>query len=72
MNRNVERKAEETLEQTGVDALPVDPEKVAKALGIRVTYKEFQGDLSGALMRPKDGDAVIAVQASHAKNRQRF
>ena len=72
MNRNVERKAEEALERAGIKAAPVDPRIVAEALGIKVTFKVFEGDLSGALMRPAGADAVIAVQTSHPRNRKRF
>jgi Zn-dependent peptidase ImmA (M78 family) len=72
MGRNVEEKAEELLAQTGIDSVPVDLERIAGHLGIKIRLKVFEGDLSGVLMRPKAGDPVIAINRSHNKKRQRF
>jgi Zn-dependent peptidase ImmA (M78 family) len=59
------------VEKLGLKAPPVPVEKLAKALGVRVEYNPFDGELSGmAFLR--DGKPVIGVNANHHPNRQRF
>ncbi|MDP3650337.1 MAG: ImmA/IrrE family metallo-endopeptidase [Rhodoferax sp.] len=50
---------------------PIDPFRVAHALGARVVVKNFSDDLSGLLVRKGDA-ATIAISASDGPLRQRF
>lgn len=71
MNPYVKHKAEELLTAVGVWEAPIDPTTIARYLGIEVRSEYFVGSLSGVLMR-RDGNAVIAVNASDSNKRQRF
>lgn len=51
--------------------LPIDVERLAKALGIVVKYQPFDQDLSGVLVKEAQR-TVIGVNSSHAITRQRF
>lgn len=46
-------------------------ERIVKSLGIRLEYAPLDDELSG-LAHIRDGVSVIAVNSSHALNRQRF
>jgi len=50
---------------------PVSVEKIAKRLNLKVTFEPFDGDLSGCIVRSKDG-ATIGVNSLHPENRRRF
>jgi Zn-dependent peptidase ImmA (M78 family) len=66
-----ERAARNLLEDFGVSAPPVPVEDIARRLGARVSFEHFGPSVSGMLYR--DGaNAVIGVNATHAKTRQRF
>jgi Zn-dependent peptidase ImmA (M78 family) len=66
-----ERSARKLLEECGISAPPVPVEEIARDLGARVSFEHFAQDISGILYR--DGaNAVIGVQATHPKTRQRF
>lgn len=55
----------------GVVAAPVPVDRIAKAMGISVRYAPLEDELSGMAF-VKDGVRVIAVNALHHPNRQRF
>jgi len=60
------------LKQFDVQTAPVPVDQIAAGLGARITYQEFDDNLSGILVRVDDGTAAIAVNSSHAPARQRF
>lgn len=68
----IERKALQVLRESGQLGAPVDVERVAKHLRIRVEYARFDESCSGVLVKSRDGTAVIGVNWEHHKNRQRF
>ncbi|MER9118922.1 ImmA/IrrE family metallo-endopeptidase [Mesorhizobium sp. M0954] len=49
----------------------VDIERVASNLGAVIRYAPYEGELAGMLIRSK-GQAIIAINSAHHKNRQRF
>ncbi len=55
----------------GVTSAPVPVDRIAKAMGISVRYAPLEDELSGMAF-VKDGVRVIAVNALHHPNRQRF
>jgi Zn-dependent peptidase ImmA (M78 family) len=63
--------ARKLLEQHGVTNFPVQVEKIAKAMGVRVEYAPLDGDLSG-LAHIRDGVPIVGVNTLHAPTRQRF
>jgi Zn-dependent peptidase ImmA (M78 family) len=68
---NVSIKALELLNNLKVVALPINPTMIAESLGIVVELRPFDDNLSGVLLR-SNSRAVIGVNQSHHKNRQRF
>lgn len=70
-NQGVEQKALALLQQVGADAPPINPEKLARFLGIKVRKTDLGEGCSGVLVR-EAGSAVIGVHWSHHPNRQRF
>lgn len=63
--------ARELLTEKGVSRAPVPVDRIAKNMGINVRYTPFDDGLSGmAFIR--DDQRVIAVNALHHPNRQRF
>lgn len=71
MNR-AERKAEEVLARAGVARAPVPVEMIARKAGAKVRYRDFDGDISGLLVRDDGGEKIISVHSRQAKVRQRF
>lgn len=67
-----EKRAISVLKRTGFDQLPIAVDEVAKALGAKITYKPFDGDVSGMLYRSDDSPPVIGVNSTHPPTRQRF
>ena len=57
-------------------AAPVEPERIAGELGLRVEYAPLDSSIAGEIERsPADGGPsgfVIRVNSTHKKNRQRF
>lgn len=64
--------AQELLQSQGIAKPPVPVERVAKALGVRVAFEPFEGELSGLLYREPGGGDVVLVNSLTAKTRQRF
>jgi Zn-dependent peptidase ImmA (M78 family) len=65
------QEAERLLRKYRIKHPPVPVEEIAAALGARVSYSPFEGELAGMLIR-KDGQTVIGVNSMHHVNRQRF
>lgn len=51
---------------------PVDPIWIARQLGIDVIEADLPGDVSGAIIKDKGKDPLIALSSSDSKNRKRF
>lgn len=66
-----ETRAKETLEACGITQAPINPERVARHLGIDIKRVGFSDELSGVLMRKESG-SVIALNKDHHRSRQRF
>ena len=59
------------IAQFKIVAAPVPVEKIARRLGIQVTYTPFDGDLSGMAFI-SEGVRMIGVNSLHSTVRQRF
>lgn len=69
--RRIEEKARVLLEQAGQTKAPIDPEKVAEWLEIKVERLPFEEDLSGILVR-NTKQTVIGINKRNSAVRQRF
>jgi Zn-dependent peptidase ImmA (M78 family) len=67
----IQQRVAELLRKHQVQGPPVPVRNIAVAEGLQVLESSSQGDISGALIRAS-GVTVIAVNASHHINRQRF
>lgn len=65
--------ANELLEKFGSENPPVQVDRLAESLGIRIVYKPYEDgdDVSGMLYRGEDRP-VIGVNSAHHIHRQRF
>lgn len=68
----IRQQIESILQRCGIKEPPVDVEKIAKGLGIRVQRTSAPDDLSGFLLRDPSGEVVIGVNSTHSPFRQRF
>lgn len=68
---NADREAVELLAALGIDEVPVPLERIAEHLNAQVVYQRMDGQLSGMTYR-QDGNAVIGVNNTHHRRRQRF
>src|SRR5258708_59499 len=68
---SAERSAQALLRQQQVGDPPVPVEAIAAGLGIEVSYRPLEGDISGILRRAAD-HVLIGVNALEPKTRQRF
>ncbi|WP_037602042.1 ImmA/IrrE family metallo-endopeptidase [Streptacidiphilus rugosus] len=64
--------AQSLLRRFGVEEPPIEPEELAKRLGVLVVYQDMQNDVSGMLVRRGDEQKVIGVNEAHPAARQRF
>jgi len=55
----------------GIEKPSVPVKDIAEALGARVRYSPFEGELAGMLVRG-DGHILLGVNSLHHPNRQRF
>jgi Zn-dependent peptidase ImmA (M78 family) len=69
--RNARYHGEGLAEACGFTRPPIDVERVAEHLHLRIAYAELGEDVSGLLISKGDKTA-IAIQASDSPNRQRF
>lgn len=63
--------AQQVLAAAGVGSIPVDVERAAAVLGIRVQYEPMDDDMSGYLER-RGEEWVAGVNSHHSGVRQRF
>jgi len=64
-------RANELLRAHAVQQAPVDVQAIAEKEGARVVFEQLQNEVSGVLVL-KNGVTMIAVNALHHPNRQRF
>jgi len=67
----IREKANRLLQDHRVERPPVPVDHIAEALGARIRYSPFDGELAGMLIRDND-KTVIGVNSLHHINRQRF
>jgi Zn-dependent peptidase ImmA (M78 family) len=67
-----ESDAQHLLSRLGMTEIPVDPIKVARALGIKVWTSDLDENVAGVLVQRKSGQPEIYVSAVDHINRQRF
>ena len=63
--------AEELVARLGFEKPPIDVDKVARSLGLRVGRGNLGAGISGLLVRNADG-AFVCVQETDSRARQRF
>ncbi len=63
--------AGELLARFNVTSLPVPLERITRALGVKIQYSAFEGDLSGMAF-VTDNTPIAGVNALHHPHRQRF
>ena len=68
----VERLAEQLIEQAGVTKPPIKVERLAKLLNYPIVYQRFAGDASGTVLLDDDGTITIGINSYHPRVRQRF
>jgi len=66
------QKARRLIREAKIKNVPVPVERLAKLYGAVIHYEPFEGELSGMVRRHSDGTAMIGVNSSHARTRQRF
>ena len=64
-------KAREIVARFDVQNPPIPVERIAKQLGLRVTYSPLDPELSG-IIYARDGSTIVGVNSLHHPNRQRF
>jgi Zn-dependent peptidase ImmA (M78 family) len=65
------QKARDLIKRFGIKSLPVNVERIARSLEVKVEFSPFDDGLSGMALI-KDGVPVIGVNSQHHPNRQRF
>ena len=63
--------AREVIEKFAVKTAPVQVERIARAMKVRVQYAPLDGDLSG-MVSIQEGVPIIGINSLHHPNRQRF
>lgn len=71
-NEPPEQAAARLLDRHWGATIPVDPARIARALGLRVMDVYLDDDVSGALVKEPDTQPSIALNAEHHPNRKRF
>jgi Zn-dependent peptidase ImmA (M78 family) len=69
--KRIETLAVDILRECSVNEPPVDVESIAERRGLLIDFQPLQSDLSGFLFHDEQ-HAVIGVNSSHPKVRQRF
>ena len=64
-------KARELIKQFGIKSPPVNVERIARSLGVKVEFAPFDDELSGMAFF-KDGVPAIGINSLHHPNRQPF
>ena len=64
---------EQLLTEADIKAPPVPIDELIRAQGVEIAKKRFDDETSGLIyVNPKSGHAVIGLNVSHSKTRQRF
>ena len=63
--------ARNLVDQFGLTDLPIDPEKVARDLGIMLVRESSDARVYGMLMR-REGEPIIGINTQHSTEVQRF
>jgi Zn-dependent peptidase ImmA (M78 family) len=71
-HKQAEKDAIELLDEFWDGVLPVDPVRIAKALGVEVLDVFLKQDVSGALLKKEGQDPSILLNAEDSKTRKRF
>lgn len=69
--KNIEEKAYEILKTLKMNEVPTPLEEIADYYHIEIQEEEFEGDLSGVLIRDINS-VIIGVNSLHADTRKRF
>lgn len=67
----IDRLVDDLLKRECVTTPPVDVHAIARQCGAQVHHEDFQGDVSGVLVR-RNGEVFIGVAKFHSRVRQRF
>jgi len=71
--QSARNQAESLIETFGIKNAPVDVEKLAKKLGVKVIYVDLDATISGLLItKPQPQASCIAIRQSDPPTRQRF
>jgi Zn-dependent peptidase ImmA (M78 family) len=69
--RTIEEEAQALLDKLEIRSIPVPLDRIARALGARVSYTPLDEELSGMVFI-KDSIPIIGVNSLHPLHRQRF
>lgn len=69
--RKAELRAEQLVNNAGIDGPPIPVEELAAAQGVTVSYEPFDDTMSGMLFRG-EGKPIIGINSAHHYHRQRF
>jgi Zn-dependent peptidase ImmA (M78 family) len=67
-----ERDAEGIRSRTWGDSIPVDPVRIAKALGVETFESQLDPNVSAVLSKRADRDPIIILNRNDSPSRQRF
>lgn len=67
----IRREVNTLLEECRVSRPPVAVEQIAQTLGAQIVYSNFNGEVSGLLVR-KGGSIIIGVHSEQSEKRKRF
>ena len=67
----IERRAEEVRRRAGALSIPIDLNRGADALGVKVHHETLEDQISGVLI-VKGSERHVLVNKTHHSNRQRF
>lgn len=69
--KSIEKKVDAILMEYKLDEFPIDIEKLAKELEIKIIREDFEDNIAG-LLYCKKGKKYIGLNSNHHLNRQRF
>jgi len=71
--KHIRTTASQLLRSNGIESAPVEADKIAIGLGIKIQYEHVEEEISGFLLRDLSRDkAIIGVNTKHHSNRIRF
>lgn len=60
------------LDDLEITKARIPVEDIAAYFKLKIHYNPFEGDISGCLLRDREGNGIIGINSSHHENRQRF